>query len=348
MPLSLYAYDALDRLVKRAQKNLSHEARLFYCEDLLATDIQGAVRNSFFRLSDSLLAQHKHLADETEKSLLCIDPQGSVVGVVSKSEYGGGAYTPYGYHSQVSSSVTSMGYTGQYRDPVTGFYILGNGYRAFNPIMMRFNSPDSLSPFKEGGTNAYAYCKGDPINFQDDSGRFPLLSLIRVLNQGIKPIKTSSALSVAVDGAHKFFSKSMPIPPEGFRLVGYHGSKSKHIANLAKNGLDSSYMGRNLRADFGPGFYVSPNISVARGYAKPSQRFNGIGFKKPNSVGAVFVRDLASKSDGHHFQYISAHGTHQEQLVLRPQIYSDVLVMPINSFKSAKRPEFYSDIIRKR
>ncbi|EGH35731.1 hypothetical protein PSYJA_44541, partial [Pseudomonas syringae pv. japonica str. M301072] len=38
---------------------------------------------------------------------------------------------------------------------MTGHYLLGNGYRAFNPVLMRFNSPDSLSPFGEGGVNAY-------------------------------------------------------------------------------------------------------------------------------------------------------------------------------------------------
>ncbi|WP_230202737.1 RHS repeat-associated core domain-containing protein, partial [Pseudomonas syringae] len=46
---------------------------------------------------------------------------------------------------------------------------------AFNPVLMRFNSPDSLSPFGEGGVNAYAYayCEGDPVNRVDPSGHLP-------------------------------------------------------------------------------------------------------------------------------------------------------------------------------
>ncbi|NLA01594.1 hypothetical protein GTA07_14335 [Rhodococcus hoagii] len=38
------------------------------------------------------------------------------------------------------------------------------------PTLMRFSAPDSLSPFNEGGLNAYAYCGCDPINHEDPSG----------------------------------------------------------------------------------------------------------------------------------------------------------------------------------
>ena len=43
-----------------------------------------------------------------------------------------------------------VGYTGAYQDPVTGGYPLGNGYRMYLPELMRFNSPDSWSPFSKG------------------------------------------------------------------------------------------------------------------------------------------------------------------------------------------------------
>ncbi|MCY1449848.1 hypothetical protein D9M71_666160 [compost metagenome] len=35
---------------------------------------------------------------------------------------------------------------------------------------MRFNSPDSWSPFGEGGINPYTYCGGDPRNRFDPNG----------------------------------------------------------------------------------------------------------------------------------------------------------------------------------
>ncbi|MFC9627560.1 RHS repeat-associated core domain-containing protein [Streptomyces sp. NPDC056930] len=66
--------------------------------------------------------------------------------------------------------VTLLGFNGERPDPVTGCYLLGNGYRAFDPVLMRFHSPDSLSPFDGGGLNPYAYCLGDPINRVDPTG----------------------------------------------------------------------------------------------------------------------------------------------------------------------------------
>ncbi len=81
---------------------------------------------------------------------------------------------------------------------MTGYYLLGNGYRAFNPVLMRFNSPDSLSPFGKGGLNAYAYCAGDPVNRVDPTGHHFAVVLIsgvtpRVLAQRVYSIVDSTA-----------------------------------------------------------------------------------------------------------------------------------------------------------
>ncbi len=40
-----------------------------------------------------------------------------------------------------------FGFGGEPLDPVTGCYLLGNGYRAYDPVLMRFHRPDSWSPF---------------------------------------------------------------------------------------------------------------------------------------------------------------------------------------------------------
>ncbi|MFM5219657.1 RHS repeat-associated core domain-containing protein [Aeromonas hydrophila] len=63
-----------------------------------------------------------------------------------------------------------IAFNGERCDPVTGLYHLGQGYRAYNPGLMRFHAADSLSPFGEGGVNPYAYCLGDPVSLVDPTG----------------------------------------------------------------------------------------------------------------------------------------------------------------------------------
>lgn len=63
-----------------------------------------------------------------------------------------------------------LSYNGERRDPVSGCFHPGNGYRAYHPQLMRFSHPDDFSPFGAGGINAYVYCIGDPINRADPSG----------------------------------------------------------------------------------------------------------------------------------------------------------------------------------
>ena len=81
------------------------------------------------------------------------------------------AYSVYGYRETLGLLFGLPGFKGEHPDPWTGHYLLGNGYRAYNPELMRFNSADSLSPFGKGGVNSYAYCTGDPVNRSDPSGR---------------------------------------------------------------------------------------------------------------------------------------------------------------------------------
>jgi RHS repeat-associated protein len=68
------------------------------------------------------------------------------------------------------STDTIVGFAGGHQDPITGGYLLGNGYRMYMPALMRFSSGDSVSPFEGGGINRYAYCGADPVNNIDPSG----------------------------------------------------------------------------------------------------------------------------------------------------------------------------------
>ncbi|WP_421570579.1 RHS repeat-associated core domain-containing protein [Stenotrophomonas sp. PD6] len=84
-------------------------------------------------------------------------------------------------------SAARLGYNGQLHEPVGCWQILGNGYRVYNPVLMRFHSPDNRSPFDEGGINAYAYCSCDPVNHTDSTGHFlvPLAAFMGIGAVGV-------------------------------------------------------------------------------------------------------------------------------------------------------------------
>lgn len=164
-----YTYDPLDRIVATGQGAKTVSQR-FYNQKRLATDIQGTSTRSVFETGASLLAFHQADVNSRETRLLGTNVQRSVLEVVAPHTTQTIAYTPYGSHSSSEARLSVLGFNGQRPDPLTGHYLLGNGVRAYNPVLMRFNSPDVLSPFQEGGINTYAYCGDDPVNYEDPSG----------------------------------------------------------------------------------------------------------------------------------------------------------------------------------
>jgi|GEM_PF-3374218 len=87
-------------------------------------------------------------------------------------------YTPYGAVTSYTvgsgtsgvSNVDKKGFLGESQDSATPYTFLGDGYRAYDPVVGRFLQYDDASPFGAGGVNGYAYCSGDPVNLSDPSG----------------------------------------------------------------------------------------------------------------------------------------------------------------------------------
>lgn len=81
------------------------------------------------------------------------------------------SYTPYGQCLLSTVEHTRTAFNGEQLILSLEKYLLGNGYRAYSPTLMRFISSDSWSPFRKGGLNAYAYCHCDPVNRNDPTGQ---------------------------------------------------------------------------------------------------------------------------------------------------------------------------------
>ncbi|WP_332726984.1 RHS repeat-associated core domain-containing protein [Pseudomonas sp. ESBL9] len=171
-----YHYDPLDRLIQTAG------IQRFYNQSRITTEIEGTQRYSVFQQGGQLLGQRRHDRTKEECHLLGTDLQQSVLHAVSADKRHVMAYNPYGHRPVENGLISVLGFNGERADPVTGHYLLGNGYRAFNPVLMRFNSPDSWSPFERGGVNSYGYVGGDPVNRIDPSGHFFWAALRGVTN----------------------------------------------------------------------------------------------------------------------------------------------------------------------
>lgn len=171
--LCRYHYDPLDR--QNGCTVPEHPPiQRFHCDDRLTTEIQGGMRWSILQHGDQLLAQRNHLEASVTATLLATDQQRSVLNAHNASGPHPLAYTPYGHHPAVDRLLSRCGFNGEQPDPLTGHYHLGNGYRQYSPVLMRFTSPDSWSPFGEGGLNAYEYCLGNPVTGSDRSGHTPI------------------------------------------------------------------------------------------------------------------------------------------------------------------------------
>jgi RHS repeat-associated protein len=190
--LCRYRYDALDRLVNTTVATQATTQR-FYNKSRLTTEIQGQIKRSFFQLDDLLLAQRQLQGQSSDTTLLGTDSQRSVLHAVASGQHNPMVYSPYGHRPAENGHLSLLGFNGEQPDPVTGHYLLGNGYRAFNPVLMRFNSPDSLSPFDEGGLNAYAYAVGNPVNRVDPTGHF----VIAATFLGVLTAAGGTSLSIA-------------------------------------------------------------------------------------------------------------------------------------------------------
>ncbi|RML44245.1 YD repeat protein [Pseudomonas syringae pv. ribicola] len=144
---------------------------------MLANQLGGSQNSTYMRGDGYLLAEQQG----SSRLLFATSLSNSVLSEVHASGTSSRRYTVYGHASGEEPPSGRLGFNGELHESETGWQLLGNGYRAYNPVLMRFHSPDSLSPFGEGGLNAYVYGEGDSVNGVDPTGHgwFKLLGIFR-------------------------------------------------------------------------------------------------------------------------------------------------------------------------
>ncbi len=163
-----YRYDGHQHLVASRDGDAEEMLRFYEGFDLSYT-VQGGSRTLYFGHDGVPLGQQQ--VDDHERTMLLLtDASPSVIGESLRAGVREAAYSAYGEWQDERRLQGLMAFNGEPCEAATGWYLLGRGYRAYNPVLMRFHSPDVLSPFHEGGLNPYMYCLGNPVRFHDPSG----------------------------------------------------------------------------------------------------------------------------------------------------------------------------------
>jgi RHS repeat-associated protein len=241
--LCQYNYDPLNFLSTRT-KTTQASAKQFYLKEHLVTEIQGTLQHSVMQYENHLLAHQQRQAGTRHTHLLATDQQRSVLALIDSTRAHLLAYSPYGHRAPENGLLSLLAFNGERPDPVTGCYLLGNGYRAFNPVLMRFNSPDSWSPFGRGGLNAYGYCVGDPINRQDPNGHIPglvkdFLRWARIMKPSPKTSSNHTSNSTTGRNSTVTPPNSQPytVTDDKSVFLGYHGTSVENAQSMLATGV---------------------------------------------------------------------------------------------------------------
>ncbi len=162
-PLVEYLYDGHNRLQASAYGGRLVQRR--YQDQRLDCTVQDGLVTQYLYTNECAVG----VCQPGGQSLLMTDHAGSIVTEVNDAGTHHAAYSAYGERADDNDLRSLLAFNGEAREQTSGWYMLGNGYRAYNPGLMRFHSPDSLSP-EASGINPYVYVLGNPVNWRDPSG----------------------------------------------------------------------------------------------------------------------------------------------------------------------------------
>lgn len=165
--VSSYIYDGHDHLVSSTAGGAAPVLR-FYQDDQLCNTVQDGIPVHLMYHEGQPLGQHSTAPADT--LLLQTNANHSVLAENQHGNRRDATFTAYGERNSDEPLASLLAFNGEVLEQDSGWYLLGRGYRAYNPALMRFHSPDTLSPFGTGGLNPYTYCLGNPIALRDPTG----------------------------------------------------------------------------------------------------------------------------------------------------------------------------------
>lgn len=165
------------------------------------------------------------------------------------------AYTVYGHGNLATEPCLRFG--GQLRELISGYYLLGNGYRAYNPVLMRFNSPDSYSPFGAGGGNCYMYCSGDPVSRSDPTGHMDGVPI------SISRASKNTSLTTIAEKRKRFHERTKPVDDNTFVLGPSEKRKLFHEKGRRKAVTESGERSSEIIVEKGVEVELAPKVSCS-------------------------------------------------------------------------------------
>ncbi|MCU7237972.1 MULTISPECIES: RHS repeat-associated core domain-containing protein [Pseudomonas] len=200
------------------------------------------------------------------------------------------SYTAYGYLADPVRK-GAVGFNGQLLEGDVHGYLLGNGHRLYYLPFMRFSSPDALSPFGEGGLNAYAYCEGEPVNNFDPDGKFSIKKLFFGKTDLTKKMKYAGISS----DLKPYLKARLNL---GETVEFYHAGKDR------KGGVDFRMIGGKAITRLRPKevsgseeFYRKGDLFIINPTDQTYGLMRGLGFKPAPEGPIPEVTGTASKQD---------------------------------------------------
>ncbi|EKB08972.1 RHS repeat-associated core domain-containing protein [Myroides odoratus CIP 103059] len=276
---STYQYNANNQLVNQTVAG-DKNCQLYYRAGELVNQVlvEEDKKVRWIKSGASCLAVN----DDQDVTLTANGQNESLLWSVKNSDSKGELHQ-YGAYGQGEAEEYLPAFNGERKDPISGHYHLGNGYRSYSPVLMRFTCPDSMSPFGAGGINVYAYCAGDPINLIDPSGHSAMgtagLFSGGAVSQGLSRLGAGGGIALGIFGivsAVATFGASvaaMGVAMASISLTLSLAAEATGIASIATAKSNPELSAKLGWASLGLGIAGS----ATGAYSKPTKLSNKIG-----------------------------------------------------------------------